>query len=168
MPTTRFCAVIGVPERTWRRWQARARTGAAAKGPWPRPARDRVREAARRHALAHPAWGHRKVWAMCRHDGLAVSQASVLRLVRDEGLLLEKRTTSVNVGSSPPGAVFAVEPTRSWIKTAVRRTHEVVVAGWFPGSGSRRESLGSLALGAYDEHGVLVYVGDVGTGFTTR
>ena len=25
MPTTRFCSVIGVPERTWRRHQARAR-----------------------------------------------------------------------------------------------------------------------------------------------
>jgi bifunctional non-homologous end joining protein LigD len=56
--------------------------------------------------------------------------------------------------------------TRSWVKTAVRRTHEVIVAGWFPGSGSRRESLGPLALGAYGEDGVMVYVGDMGTGFT--
>jgi putative transposase len=39
---------------------------------------------ARKHALAHPAWGHRKVWAMVRHDGHVVSQASVLRLLRDE------------------------------------------------------------------------------------
>lgn len=36
MPTSRFCAVIGVPERTWRRRQARARAG-WPKGPWPRP-----------------------------------------------------------------------------------------------------------------------------------
>ena len=63
MPTTRFCSLIGVPERSWRRHQARARAGHQLKGPWPRPARDRVREAARGHALAHPAWGHRKVWA---------------------------------------------------------------------------------------------------------
>ena len=70
MPTTRFCSVIGVPERTWRRHQARARQNRRAKGPWQQPARDRVRDAARRHALAHPAWGHRKVWAMCGHDGL--------------------------------------------------------------------------------------------------
>jgi bifunctional non-homologous end joining protein LigD len=55
---------------------------------------------------------------------------------------------------------------RSWIKTPVRRTHEVIVAGWFPGSGSRRDTVGSLALGAYDDHGSLLYVGDVGTGFT--
>jgi transposase InsO family protein len=51
--------------------------------------REKVRDAARRHALAHPAWGHRKVWAMCRHDGHGVSQDTVLRLLRDEGLLLE-------------------------------------------------------------------------------
>ncbi|HLK95180.1 MAG TPA: IS3 family transposase, partial [Nocardioidaceae bacterium] len=89
MPTTRFCSLIGVPERTWRRPQARVRCGQWVKGSWPRPARERVRDAARRHALAHPAWGHRKVWAMCRHDGLRVSQATVLRLLRDEGLLLE-------------------------------------------------------------------------------
>ena len=22
MPTTRFCQLVGIPERTWRRWQA--------------------------------------------------------------------------------------------------------------------------------------------------
>jgi hypothetical protein len=77
MPTARFCRLIGVPERTWRRHQARARQDAP------------VRDAARRHALAHPAWGHRKVWATCRHDGHRVVRATVLRLPRDEGLLLE-------------------------------------------------------------------------------
>ncbi|WP_203662999.1 integrase core domain-containing protein [Actinocatenispora rupis] len=112
MPTTRFCELVGVPERTWRRRQARARAGHRAKGPWPRPARERVRAAARRHALAHPAWGHRKVWAMCRHDGLRVSQASVLRLLRDEGLLLEanyQRERRQLAARSK--AAFATEPT---------------------------------------------------------
>jgi hypothetical protein len=33
--------------------------------------------------------GHRKVWAMCRHGGPPVSAATVLRLLREEGLLLE-------------------------------------------------------------------------------
>src|SRR5665648_118871 len=89
MPTSRFCALIGMPERTWRRHQARTRTGHPVKGPWPRPARSRVRDAVRAHALAHPAWGHRKVWAMVRYDGHRVSQATVLRLLREEGLLLE-------------------------------------------------------------------------------
>ena len=89
MPTSRFCELIGMPERTWRRHQARTRTGHPVKGPWPRPARSRVRDAVRAHALAHPAWGHRKVWAMVRYDGHRVSAATVLRLLRDEGLILE-------------------------------------------------------------------------------
>jgi putative transposase len=114
MPTTRFCQVIGVPERSWRRWQARARTESRVKGPWPRPARERVRDAARWHALAHPAWGHRKVWAMCRHDGLAVSQASVLRLLRDEGLLLEANYQRERRQlAARRKAAFATEPTRA-------------------------------------------------------
>ncbi|GGV88291.1 hypothetical protein GCM10015535_39290 [Streptomyces gelaticus] len=45
MPTARFCRLIGVPERTWRRHQARARQGVRARGPWPPPARERVRDA---------------------------------------------------------------------------------------------------------------------------
>ncbi len=112
MPTTRFCALIGVPERTWRRHQARARAGVQSKGPWPRPARESVREAARRHALAHPAWGHRKIWAMCRHDGHRVSPATVLRLLRDEGLILtqayqrERRQLAAR-----RKAAFATDPT---------------------------------------------------------
>jgi len=67
MATVRFCSLIGMPERTWRRHQSRARADRATKGRWPRPVRAWVRDAARRHALAHPAWGHRKVWAMVRH-----------------------------------------------------------------------------------------------------
>jgi putative transposase len=104
--------VIGVPDRTWRRHQARARTGRRLKGPWPRPAREQIREAARRHALAHPAWGHRKVWAMCRYEGHRVSQASVLRLLRDEGLLLEANYQRERRQlAARRKAAFAVEPT---------------------------------------------------------
>jgi transposase InsO family protein len=88
MSTTRFCQLIDMPERTWRRWQAKTRAGGQAKGPWPRPARTAAVERVRKHALAHPAWGHRKIWAMVRHDGHVVSQATVLRLLRDEGLIL--------------------------------------------------------------------------------
>nr|WP_187361682.1 integrase core domain-containing protein [Phytoactinopolyspora mesophila] len=88
MSTSRWCKLFDVPERTWRRWQAKARAGRKQKGPWPRPARDAATEWVRQHALAHPAWGHRKIWAMVRHDGHVVSQATVLRALRDEGLLL--------------------------------------------------------------------------------
>ena len=88
MSTARFCHLFDMPERTWRRWQAKARTGQSATGPWPQPARAAALELARKHALAHPGWGHRKIWAMVRHDGHVVSEATILRLLREEGLIL--------------------------------------------------------------------------------
>jgi putative transposase len=112
MSTARFCHLFDMPERTWRRWQAKARAGRTPKGPWPRPARTAARELASKHALAHPAWGHRKIWAMVRHDGHVVSEATVLRLLRDEGLLLpahyqrERRKLAER-----RKAAFAAEPT---------------------------------------------------------
>ena len=35
MPTARFVRLIGVPERSYRRWQQRQRDGKPVKGPWP-------------------------------------------------------------------------------------------------------------------------------------
>jgi putative transposase len=40
-------------------------------------------------ARKHPAWGHRKIWAMARHGGHQLTMSTVLRVLRDEGLLLE-------------------------------------------------------------------------------
>jgi putative transposase len=113
MSTTRFCTLIDMPERTWRRWQAKARAGGQTKGRWPRPARSAALELARKHALAHPVWGHRKIWAMVRHDGHVVSEVTILRLLRDEGLILpahyqrERRKLAER-----RKAAFAKEPTR--------------------------------------------------------
>ena len=112
MSTARFTQLIDMPERTWRRWQGRARAGACPKGPWPQPARTVAAGLARKHALAHPAWGHRKIWAMVRHDGHVVSEATVLRLLRDERLIQpaayqrERRQLAQR-----RKAAFAAEPT---------------------------------------------------------
>jgi len=56
----------------------------------------------------------------------------------------------------------------AWIKTPRNRTVEVVLGGWKPGGGRRSGMIGSLLLGMYDDVGRLVYVGNVGTGFTDR
>ncbi|WP_261623340.1 IS3 family transposase [Nesterenkonia marinintestina] len=88
MSTARWCEKFDIPERTWRRWQARGRAGGQAKGPWPQPARCSARDLMLKHAAAHLAWGHRKIWALTRHDGHMVSEATVLRILRDEGLFL--------------------------------------------------------------------------------
>ncbi|SUD49057.1 Putative DNA ligase-like protein Rv0938/MT0965 [Nocardia otitidiscaviarum] len=54
----------------------------------------------------------------------------------------------------------------AWIKTPLRRSTEVIVCGWTPGSGGHQHTFGSLVLGAHDATGTLVYIGNVGTGFT--
>jgi bifunctional non-homologous end joining protein LigD len=53
-----------------------------------------------------------------------------------------------------------------WTKRALTHTHEVIVGGWRTGAGRRAGTLGALLLGAYNDEGALVYLGDVGTGFT--
>ncbi|MEU6148457.1 DNA ligase D [Actinosynnema sp. NPDC047251] len=55
----------------------------------------------------------------------------------------------------------------AWLKHPVTVTTEVVVCGWRPGKGGLSGSVGGLLLGAHDPvTGDLVYLGDVGTGFS--
>ncbi|SDL01901.1 ATP-dependent DNA ligase LigD ligase module /ATP-dependent DNA ligase LigD phosphoesterase module /ATP-dependent DNA ligase LigD polymerase module [Arthrobacter sp. ov407] len=85
--------------------------------------------------------------------------AHVLESVAELGLegVMAKRTDGRYVG----------QRSRSWLKLKVERTQEVVVGGWRPGRGGRRESVGSLLLGIPDGS-KLRYVGRVGSGFSTR
>ena len=57
MSTARFCTLIDMPERTWRRWQARARDGRPARGPWPAPVSEAVEPYVVKHAETHPRGG---------------------------------------------------------------------------------------------------------------
>lgn len=89
MSIARFCWVVALPERTYYDRRARFRTGQRrVRGPWPTPARDRVRERVIEMALAFPMWGHRKIAWLCRHDGLHVSDATCLRVLPAAGLVL--------------------------------------------------------------------------------
>ncbi|WP_372661712.1 DNA ligase D [Amycolatopsis kentuckyensis] len=55
----------------------------------------------------------------------------------------------------------------SWLKHPLIRTQEVIICGWRPGQRSFTGTLGGLLLGAHDPGtGDLVYIGDVGTGFS--
>jgi bifunctional non-homologous end joining protein LigD len=56
---------------------------------------------------------------------------------------------------------------REWLKVKGHGRQEFVVAGYTRGQGRRQGTLGSLVLATYDD-GVLVYVGNVGTGFSDR
>ena len=52
-----------------------------------------------------------------------------------------------------------------WLKVKNVLREDVVVGGWLPGEGKRRERIGALLVGVPDE-GRLRYAGRVGTGFT--
>jgi bifunctional non-homologous end joining protein LigD len=71
-----------------------------------------------------------------------------------EGVVAKKADAPYRGGRSP-----------NWVKIRAERTDDFVVVGFTRPKGSRA-GFGALHLGAYD-HGALVYVGRVGTGFDT-
>jgi bifunctional non-homologous end joining protein LigD len=54
----------------------------------------------------------------------------------------------------------------SWLKIKNFGRQELVVGGWLPGEGRRRERIGALLVGVYDAGGEFRYAGRVGTGFS--
>ena len=58
----------------------------------------------------HPAWGHRKVWAVVRRDGLHVGRRRVYEMMRALGLLLP--ATPEGRKPRPRGHVTTAEPNR--------------------------------------------------------
>lgn len=88
MPVSRFTALAGIPERTYRRRLARLRAGDQVKGPWPAPKVEAVEALAAKYAADWPAWGHRKIAALMRADGHDASTSTVERALRRRNLLL--------------------------------------------------------------------------------
>jgi putative transposase len=90
MPVARFCALVGLPARTYYDRRARHSTGhSTVRGPWPTPARDGIRATVVQVALKYPMWGHRKIAWLCRREhGLTVADATCLRILREAGLTL--------------------------------------------------------------------------------
>ena len=88
MATLRFTRLCAVPERSYRRWQQRTRSGLPARGPWPTPAQDRVEEKLVEVADRWPAWGHRKIAQITRTDGTPVSDSTALRALKRNGRVL--------------------------------------------------------------------------------
>ncbi|HMJ74089.1 MAG TPA: DNA ligase D [Solirubrobacterales bacterium] len=61
--------------------------------------------------------------------------------------------------------------TGSWLKVKNLGRQEFVIGGWLPGEGRRRNRLGAILLGYFEEQGEdreLRYAGKVGTGFSDR
>ena len=76
-----------------------------------------------------------------------------------EGLIVKLRSSPYVPGQRPD----------SWLKHPLIQTREVIVCGWRPGRRGFTGTLGGLLLGGHDpDTGELVYLGDVGTGFSHR
>jgi bifunctional non-homologous end joining protein LigD len=85
--------------------------------------------------------------------------AEVLEASRAQGLegIIAKRLES----PYEPG-----RRARGWVKVKNVQREDVIIGGWQPGEGRRRDRIGSLLVGLPDGEGGLRYVGKVGTGFT--
>ena len=87
--------------------------------------------------------------------------AEVLAAAREQGLegVVAKRLDS----GYEPGRRSA-----AWVKVKLFEREELVVCGWLPGEGRRRDRIGALLLGVHelDPEPGLRYAGRVGTGFT--
>lgn len=90
MPVSRFCERLGIPVSTWYYWRKAHLQGRPTKR-WPAPVVDALEEPAAQKAFKYTAWGHRKIWAMLRSDGVMVSQSSVKRALARRELLLPAR-----------------------------------------------------------------------------
>ena len=89
MSTARFCRLVGVPERSYRRWQQRERAGRPVKGPWPTPSADRLEPLAVAYADRYPQWGSHTIASLLRIDGVAASDSTVYRALKRTGRVLE-------------------------------------------------------------------------------
>ncbi|HEY0391581.1 MAG TPA: DNA ligase D [Solirubrobacterales bacterium] len=56
----------------------------------------------------------------------------------------------------------------AWLKVKNLGRQEFVIGGWLPGEGRRRNRLGAILLGYFDDDDELRYAGKVGTGFSDR
>jgi bifunctional non-homologous end joining protein LigD len=83
----------------------------------------------------------------------------LLEATREQGLegVIAKRLDS----TYEPG-----RRTGNWIKIKNTNRQELVIGGWLPGEGRRRERIGALLLGVREDDGRLRFAGRVGTGFT--
>jgi bifunctional non-homologous end joining protein LigD len=87
--------------------------------------------------------------------------STVLQASADQGLegVVAKRLDS----TYEPG-----RRSSAWVKVKNFGRQELVIGGWMPGKGRRKEGIGALLVGVYEDSGALRYAGRVGTGFSEK
>ena len=113
-----------------------------------------------RQELTGPAW---QVPAYHRGEGRALLEASAAQGL--EGIVAKRLTSPYEPGRR----------SGNWLKIKNALSQEFVIGGWLPGEGRRRERIGALLVGFYDQSDEgkpaerpLRYAGRVGTGFTEQ
>lgn len=113
----------------------------------------------RREALANLSLEHPRI--KVPPHWLNVDRPTMLEVAKKHHLegIVAKRISSIY----QPG-----KRSRDWLKTPLRANCEAVLCGFLPGAGGAAGGVGSLILGAHDDSGSLVHIGNVGTGLTDR
>jgi hypothetical protein len=190
LPVRRFLARLGIPRSTWYYWRAGAIHGRSVRrwpAPWSTPSRHGP---PRRHKYA--AWGHRKIWAMLRADGVRVSVSSVERALRRAALLQPRRYLAERrqlaarrkqVFLDPPGrrnrvwqadfTEFETTAHGTWrILVVVDYATKVCLAAAVTGTSAARDAIESLELAIAEAerligHDLLTECADPSTGELT-
>jgi bifunctional non-homologous end joining protein LigD len=102
-------------------------------------------------ALSGEAWQTPEHLTGAGEDVLAATAEQQL-----EGIVAKRLDSSYEPGAR----------STSWVKIKNVGRQELVVGGWLPGEGRRKERIGALLVGVYDPDGAFRYAGRVGTGFT--
>ena len=100
--------------------------------------------------LEGPRWRVPEYVAGRGRDMLAATEAQGL-----EGIVAKRLDSPYEPGRRSP----------CWVKVKNVERQEVVIGGWMPGDGKRRDRIGALLVGVRED-GHLRYAGKVGTGFT--
>ena len=112
MPVARLVRRLSIPSSTWYYWRSCELAGRPAKR-WPTPVLDAIEEPAAELCGRYSAWGHRKIWAMLRADGVRVSASSVARAMKRRDLLLPVRyQRERRAFAAARKAAFAAPPQR--------------------------------------------------------
>jgi bifunctional non-homologous end joining protein LigD len=100
--------------------------------------------------------GHR-VLKTLHVDGEGIPLAQAARAQGFEGVVAKKLGTIYRPGRR----------SSDWRKIKLLNRQDCVILGWTPGQGGRSNSFGAILVGAYED-GELLWIGQVGTGFTDR
>jgi putative transposase len=117
-------AEVGVSPRSYYRWKRRLQgphPPGAARRPW-NALREQERHGIVQHALAQPQLTPRELaWWLCDHAGFSVSESSVYRLLKGEGLLPDRAAEQAPAAKEfrhqtrRPNQLWQSDPTRFFI-----------------------------------------------------